>query len=100
MMQHASSDWLSTLLVFHRGEDDSSLVALAFGLNTSKDLIMNNSANTAPVAAEPDRISTWAARMALWVRSRSGNATNIEASQIPCTQGSQSEDQPEKPKNL
>ena len=56
--QHASSDWLYTLLVFHRGEDDSSLVALAFGLKTSKDLIMNNSAKTAPVAAEPDRIST------------------------------------------
>ena len=57
-VQHAGSDWLSTLLVFHRGEDDSSSVALAFGLNTSKDLIMNNSANTAAVAAEPDRIST------------------------------------------
>lgn len=49
---------LLTLLVFQRGEDDSSLVGLALGLNTSKDLIINSSANTAPVAAEPDRIST------------------------------------------
>lgn len=47
-----------TLLVFQRGEDDSSLVGLALGLKTSKDLIINSSANTAPVAAEPDRIST------------------------------------------
>ena len=37
--------------------------------------------------------------MALWVRSRSGNATNIEATQIPCTQGSQSEDEPAKLQN-
>lgn len=37
--------------------------------------------------------------MALWVRSRSGNATNIEATQIPCTQGSQYEDQPAKIQN-
>ena len=74
-----------TRLVFHRGEDDSSLVGLAFGLNTRRDLIMNNSANTAPVAAEPDRISAWDARIALWVRMRTGSATNMEASHMPCS---------------
>ncbi len=42
--------------------------------------------------------------MALWVCSRSGNATKIEATQIPCTQGStqgsQCEDQPAKTQKL
>ncbi len=38
--------------------------------------------------------------MALWVRSRSGNATNIEATQIPCTKGSQCKDQPAKTQEL
>ena len=45
---------------------------------------MNSSANTAPVAAEPDRISAWVARTALCVRIRIGRATKMEATQIPC----------------
>ena len=46
---------------------------------------MNSSANTAPVAAEPDKISAWDARTALCVRIRTGSATKMEATQIPCT---------------
>ena len=45
-----------TLLVFHLGELSSD-TRLALGLNTNNDLIMNSSANTAPVAAEPDKTS-------------------------------------------
>ena len=74
-----------TRLVFHRGDEESSLAGLALGLNTKRDLIMNSSANTAPVAAEPDKISAWVARTALCVRIRTGRATNMEATQIPCT---------------
>lgn len=54
-----------TRLVFHRGDEESSLAGLHLGLNTKRDLIMNSSANTAPVAAEPDKISAWVARTAL-----------------------------------
>ena len=59
-------------------------MCLAFGWKTKRDLIMNNSANTAPVAAEPDRISAWVARTALCVRIRIGSATKMEATQMPC----------------
>ena len=73
-----------TLLVFHRGEE-SSETRFALGLNTSSDFIINSSANTAPVAAEPDKTSRWAARRVFCVRTRTGKATKIEATHMPCS---------------
>ena len=79
-----------TLLRLYRGEAGSSWPlrtgsALIFGSKTTKDLIMNSSAMTLPMAAAPAKISTCAFGIFSHLLCRAtGSATATAATHIAC----------------